>query len=282
MNLPLEQRRQVLRESFAWETGKLQISESRDFNFGSQTEDKSETKTQIKKEKEKEKEKKVNKIMIKDKDKDKNKDKDVTEDALTEPEDSEQDKQDIGDKYNSHQVQEEDNGEEMMQLLNDAVQNSCEGLMVKALSEPYIPGRSYAWVKLKKDYLNQLGDTMDLVPIGGYYGKGRRTGTGEITRFGAYLLACYDPEENEFPTICKIGTGFSDEVLDELSEFFSQHLIPNNKPLSIYRFTDQNKPDVWFEPSCVWECKGADPIVSPVYMAGYKLFQICLLFEIRN
>lgn len=161
--------------------------------------------------------------------------------------------------------------EQIMELLNDSVKAGCEGLMVKALegtNSTYEPAnRSQNWLKVKKDYLEGCGDSLDLVPIGGYIGRGKRTGI-----FGAFLLACYDPESEEYQSICKIGTGFTEADLENFSKYFKddkeERISKNAK--SYYRTSALEKlaPDVWFEPVQVWEVKCADLSVSPQHMAA--------------
>jgi DNA ligase-1 len=112
---------------------------------------------------------------------------------------------------------------EIDEYLQEAVKKSTEGLMIKDLSSNYFCSRrSWDWVKLKKDYISKLGDTLDVVPIGGNYGAGKRTGL-----FGAYLLAVYNPDLEIYETLCKIGTGFSDEVLEAATKFFSDKVVPS-------------------------------------------------------
>lgn len=108
---------------------------------------------------------------------------------------------------------------------------------------------------------------MDLVVVGGYYGKGKRTNV-----YGAFLLACYNSDTEEFQTICKIGTGFSEEALQAHYETL--------KPLELTEARHDlkiggAKPDIWFKPVVVWEVLTADLSLSPIYTAAQGL--VCFL-----
>lgn len=96
--------------------------------------------------------------------------------------------------------------------MQDSIRDCCEGLMVKTLTEnaTYEPSkRSFNWLKLKKDYLEtQIGDSLDLVVVGADYGVGKRKGF-----YGSFLLALWNEDLQKLETVCKVGTGFSDEAL---------------------------------------------------------------------
>ena len=109
---------------------------------------------------------------------------------------------------------------------------------------------------------------MDLVVIGGYYGKGKRTNV-----YGAFLLGCYDSDSEEYQSICKIGTGFSDEILQ--SHFEELKPLEMSKVRGDVKYGGA-KPDVWFEPKVVWEVLAADLSLSPIYTAGQGLVSILL------
>lgn len=154
--------------------------------------------------------------------------------------------------------------EEIQAFLDESIAGSCEGLMLKTLTDnaTYAPSkRSLNWLKLKKDYLDGMGDSIDVVPIGAFYGKGKRTGA-----FGAFLLAVYDAENEEFQTVCKAGTGFSDEDLSTHYNFYKGRTLDVME--SNYNVSEKMVPDVWLEACQVWEIKAADLSISPVHTSA--------------
>jgi DNA ligase-1 len=161
--------------------------------------------------------------------------------------------------------------EEIGAFLTDAIAGGCEGLMVKALTGPeslYAPDkRSLNWLKLKKDYMDGLSDSLDLVPVAAWHGKGKRAGV-----YGVYLLACYDAEADEYQSVCKVGTGFSEEALESLAQGLSARSCTRTEkpPNVMVGETLAKAVDVWFSPedSEVWEIRAADLSISPVHMAA--------------
>lgn len=157
--------------------------------------------------------------------------------------------------------------ENIQVFLEESVKDGCEGLMVKTAdaNSSYEPSkRSRNWLKVKKDYLSGAGDSLDLVVIGGDYGRGKRTGV-----YGGFLLAVWNDDQEVYQPICKIGTGLSEADLEKFSAQLKENLIPG--PKAYYDVADGIKPDDWFEAVHVWEIKAADYSVSPLYSAARGL-----------
>ena len=153
-----------------------------------------------------------------------------------------------------------DDPEELERFFQEAVQLGCEGVMVKDLKAPYQAGaRGFSWIKLKREYQAELTDTIDLVIIGAYHGRGRRAG-----KYGAFLLAAYDPENDVFKATTKVGTGFTDEDLERFKELLDPLRIPHKHP----RVISLTEPDVWVVPKIVIEVIAAEITLSPTYPCG--------------
>jgi DNA ligase-1 len=144
-----------------------------------------------------------------------------------------------------------------------AITDGCEGLVCKSVAPDAIyqaGARGWLWIKLKRDYRTELSDTVDLVVVGAFAGRGRRAGT-----YGAVLLASYDPAADLFRTVTKCGTGFSDAELAALPA----RLAPLARPDKPARVDGRQEPDIWFEPGLVLEILSAELTLSPNYTAGW-------------
>jgi DNA ligase-1 len=150
--------------------------------------------------------------------------------------------------------------QEIDQFMSVAIAEGCEGVMIKQLSSTYRAGaREFAWVKLKREYRSDLADTLDLVIVGALHGRGRRTG-----RYGALLLAAYDPEADMFKSATKVGTGFTDEHLEQFYSNLEQHVLQHRHA----RVESGMEMDVWFEPAIVIEVVASEITLSPSHTAA--------------
>jgi len=165
------------------------------------------------------------------------------------------------------------NENEIEDFLENSINAGCEGLMLKAPSAPYRAGmRGSNWLKLKREYRNELGDSLDLIVVGAYFGRGRRTGL-----YGTLLLATYNPEKDNLPSICKVGTGFTDESLDQLYQILSNKVTLKKNP----RIVSEMEADIWFEPELVLEIVASEITLSPIHKTGLDLIRKSSGFALR-
>ena len=161
-----------------------------------------------------------------------------------------------------------DDAEELEKFFEKAVENGCEGLVCKSIASDSIyqaGARGWLWIKYKRDYKSEMTDTVDLVAIGAFHGRGKRAGT-----YGALLLAAYEPQDDVFKTVCKCGSGFTDEDLEKLPKILKKHQIAHKHP----RVKSLMEANVWFEPKMVLEVIGAEITLSPIHL--------CAMGVIRN
>jgi DNA ligase-1 len=140
-----------------------------------------------------------------------------------------------------------------------AIEAGCEGLICKAVGEESVyqaGARGWLWIKYKRDYKSEMNDTVDLVVVGAFHGRGKRAGA-----YGALLLATYNKETDTFETVTKCGTGFTDKDLAYLPDLLRRHEIPRKHS----RVQSTLEADVWFQPAVVMEILGAEMTLSPIH-----------------
>src|SRR5438093_36102 len=154
-----------------------------------------------------------------------------------------------------------DSAQVLTRELLDNISRGLEGVVAKRLDSPYQAGaRNFNWVKLKRNTSGQLTDTIDVVLLGYYRGKGKRAEFGA----GALLAGVYDADKDEFATITKLGTGLSDQGWREIHGRLSS-LEVAEKPA---RVSSNFVPDIWLEPAIVVEVLADEITPSPRHTAG--------------
>jgi DNA ligase I, ATP-dependent (dnl1) len=154
---------------------------------------------------------------------------------------------------------------EIENFMDQAITDGCEGLVLKDPASIYRAGaRGFSWIKLKRDYQGELADTLDLVVVGAFYGRGRRAGT-----YGTLLAAVYDKDSDSFYTVTKIGAGFTDEDLKNFPKLLEPYKIPHRHA----RVVSKMDADVWFEPRIVIEVQAQEITLSPIHTAAFGVIK---------
>jgi DNA ligase-1 len=152
---------------------------------------------------------------------------------------------------------------EAEEYFEKSIDTGCEGLIAKSIADDsfYRAGaRGWQWIKYKRDYKSEMTDTADLVIVGAFAGHGRRAGV-----YGALLMAAYNSTTSEYETVCKLGTGFSDNDLQLIHELLKETKV-NIKPKNV---NSKMKADFWFTPQTVIEVLGAEITFSPIHTCAF-------------
>ncbi|XP_030210368.1 DNA ligase 4 [Gadus morhua] len=165
--------------------------------------------------------------------------------------------------------------QEVVNALNDAIDQREEGIMVKDPQSQYKPDkRGEGWLKLKPEYVDGLMDELDLLIVGGYWGKGRRGGM--MSHFLCAVAQAPSPGEQPsvFHTLCRIGSGYTMQELYELGLKLAKHwkvYRKNDPPPSILCGTE--RPEVYIEPrhSVIVQVKAAEIVGSDMYKTNCTL-----------
>ncbi|NWG10811.1 ATP-dependent DNA ligase [Candidatus Bathyarchaeota archaeon] len=156
---------------------------------------------------------------------------------------------------------------ELENFFQEAIEDGCEGLVCKSMAEDSVyqaGARGWLWIKYKRDYKSEMTDTVDLVVVGAFHGRGKRTGT-----YGALLLAAYNQDKDVFETVTKCGTGFTDEDLARLPKMLQKYKI-GHKHSRVQSIIEAN---VWFEPAIVIEILGAEITLSPIHVCAVDVIR---------
>lgn len=141
------------------------------------------------------------------------------------------------------------------------LKRGLEGIVAKRPDAPYRAGaRGYDWVKLKRSYGSRIRDTVDLVIVGYLRGRGKRAALG----IGSLLAAVYQPAEDRFRTVAKVGSGLSDEQWREFKRMLDRRASATRPP----RVDSLITPDVWVAPKYVVEVLADEISRSPLHTCG--------------
>lgn len=166
--------------------------------------------------------------------------------------------------------------QEVVSLLNAAIDERKEGIIVKSPASIYKPNARTkgGWLKIKPEYVGSLMDELDLVIVGGYFGVGSRGGL--VSHF---LVALAEPhsggeEPRRFFSLARVGSGYTMTELYELCVKMKDHWQTfKKKSPPPWLALAAEKPDLFIEPSksFIVQVKATEITDSDKYGAGCTL-----------
>ncbi|KAI0766955.1 DNA ligase 4 [Trametes elegans] len=161
--------------------------------------------------------------------------------------------------------------------MDEIIVERGEGLIMKHPDSEYVlNGRNKDWIKVKPEYMDNMGETVDVIVVAGNYGSGRRSG-GVSTLICAVLddrRTHNQDEDPKYSTFVRIGTGLS----------YADYIWIRQKPwkqwgsdppsfLQVARKGHDDKGDVYLEPqdSFILKVKAAEITSTDKYHLGFTM-----------
>ncbi|ORY37420.1 ATP-dependent DNA ligase [Rhizoclosmatium globosum] len=170
--------------------------------------------------------------------------------------------------------------DDVIKALDASMVRHEEGIVIKSPESVYLLNdRGGQWLKVKPDYIDSLGDDLDLVLIGGFYGQGRRG--GKLSHFMCAVLDDSPPNtplnDRKYITFCKFGSGYTLSQIEEIAHESAGHWQvydhTHPPPWFVHPAASKEKPDMILHPSHsrVVTVKAAEVVESMQYACGWTL-----------
>ncbi|CAI2176822.1 16107_t:CDS:10 [Funneliformis geosporum] len=162
---------------------------------------------------------------------------------------------------------------DLIDALDEAVMKRQEGIIIKKPSSKYVLNeRIDDWIKIKPEYLDALGDSLDLLIIGADFGSGKR---GNM--FGSFMCGLRDSTSSDdsprFISFCRFGTGQTMKEAEDIKNKLEgwQKFEPNNLPNWLE--VGKDKPHMIIPPwnSIVVQVKASEIVAGNQFAANYTL-----------
>lgn len=102
--------------------------------------------------------------------------------------------------------------DEFSKFFESVIRKGLEGLVIKDKKSTYDPAQRH-WNKIKKDYLEGMADSADLLVLGANYGTGKMGGLMSV-----FIMGVYDEATKKFKTVCRVGNGHDESTIHKLQD----------------------------------------------------------------